>query len=181
MNRTEFIQLPTLNLSSPAVQRIRKNGFTKDQQKAIRRRDRHRCQMNCELTRFCGGKHDAVDVHHIRSQSWCRRNGIDPNTLDNGITLCKTYHSSRHPYELSQDHSGNPNWDTDDDRILRVITASQNRKLFRKDYGSARKRLRRKLYRLFDGRMRLEDQFAGVALHTPQDTDSVLNRGVRTK
>lgn len=131
------------------------NGFSAAQRQAILKRDNHTCQADCALTRFCGGPRDRVDVHHIRSRRWCREHNLNPNTLRNGITLCRTYHESLH---CGFEHNGDHNWDPNDDVSLLEVTFNGTVALLNGDKNrKGRKRIRRRLLRLFNGQLGVPD------------------------
>ncbi|MCX7955963.1 MAG: hypothetical protein N2593_02580 [Patescibacteria group bacterium] len=75
--------------------------FSSSQKKAIKERDKNICQFpdphNC-----CGGldrsiKERNLHVHHIIPQRYAKYLDIDPDFLENGITLCRNAHMIIHP------------------------------------------------------------------------------------
>lgn len=70
--------------------------FSMAQKKYIRERDHNECQFCAPHP--CNGSHDMpeedrrLQVHHVIPQRYAHEFGIDPDFVENGITLCEQSH-----------------------------------------------------------------------------------------
>lgn len=67
--------------------------YSRIQVEAIKLRDGYECQF--PEIHSCNGK-SALQVHHIVSQEACEALGIDPDTPNNGISICPISHKYMH-------------------------------------------------------------------------------------
>lgn len=67
--------------------------FTTEQRKAIKERDKNKCQFPAPHN--CGGQ---LEVHHILCQRYLTNLGVDPDFAENAITICRNAHQEKvHP------------------------------------------------------------------------------------
>jgi len=104
--------------------------LTPEQRAAIKRRDNQECQMDCSRARYCGGRGNRPNVHHILPQAYARMFGICPDFPENVITVCETFHQREiHTHGISETQKAirerRPYWDTTHDRLL-YATALRN-------------------------------------------------------
>ncbi len=64
--------------------------FSKAQHEAILERDEHKCQAPWKHE--CKGR---LEVHHVLPQGYSKMFGVDPDFVENGITLCQNSHVGR--------------------------------------------------------------------------------------
>ncbi|GIW63191.1 MAG: hypothetical protein KatS3mg090_1017 [Patescibacteria group bacterium] len=84
LSRPELFSLTSISLGLLAL------AFSKAQKEWIKKRDGYQCQ---HPDKNHGGR---LQVHHIYPQSMAKRQGIDPDTPYNGITLCDEHHKQVH-------------------------------------------------------------------------------------
>ena len=100
--------------------------YSTSQRGAILYRDNKQCQMDCEAAKFCGGKKDRPQVHHVRPQRWMKDHGMPDSEIDsarNGISLCTEFHQKevhgfRNGEVQRRVRMGLPYWNTKHDLFL---------------------------------------------------------------
>lgn len=64
--------------------------FSKAQREEILERDEHKCQAPWKHE--CKGR---LEIHHVLPQGYAKKFGVDPDFIENGITLCQNAHVGR--------------------------------------------------------------------------------------
>lgn len=126
--------------------------FSRQQKQLIKERDHFQCQYPPHLN----GHHaecrqdKGLVVHHIKPQAYLKEFGVDPDFIENGISICKVAHDEIHPdiakarndyrpkgdsfvkaAESVRQHLANrePFWNTIYDRAMEVIALRNTQRM----------------------------------------------------
>lgn len=99
MRGERLFTLATIAGVALAAKEISNFAFSQKQKEIIKQRDNHECQFPEHLN---GHAHECTQgkglvVHHIKPQAYLKEFDVDPDFIENGITICGSAHDKIHP------------------------------------------------------------------------------------